>query len=147
MTITEFLLARIAEDETCPHCKHPVAQHIGRWCRTTTGAVTKAGTERICCCEGADAGSRLLAECEAKRRIVERETSRRIMHWHVPWDKVVYSGGRTELHGAAGAVLAKGEDAQLLVEQHSDPITDTPVLRYLAAVYADHSEYREEWRP
>lgn len=70
LTLTDFLLAQIAEDETCPGCKHPVERHYGRWCRVVTGAVVDAH-ERICCCGLVDSRDRVLAECAAKRRIVE----------------------------------------------------------------------------
>lgn len=39
----------------CQYCGHPVGEHVDRWCRVRTGAVTADGAERICCCEGADA--------------------------------------------------------------------------------------------
>jgi hypothetical protein len=84
MTLTDFLLARIAEDEACADGLewddgNPVHQT-----------------------------ARVLAECEAKRQIVE----------------------------ACAEVLAY--DAEALPQD---------VLRFLALPYADHPDYREEWKP
>lgn len=87
MTLTEFLLARIAEDE---------ADARG----DTLGAVIPQD------CWGPD---RVLAECEAKRRIV---------------------------------------DACQNVEQvHAAEFLADRMLAFLALPYADHPDYREEWRP
>ena len=88
MTLTEFLLARIAEDE----------RRVG----FVRGFIPDEG----------DQGeyinpARVLAECEAKRRIVE----------HCDFDHLARSPG------------------------------DPYVLRLLALPYADHPDYREEWRP
>lgn len=87
MTITEFLLARIAEkyEEAVRMAGSPfLAQQVG--------------------------SARVLAECKAMREIVE---------WWAPWDGEVYDGWTD----AANVVL--------------------PIL---ASVYADHPDYREEWR-
>lgn len=78
MILTEFLLARIAEDEDGPFFN---AWHVGR----------------------------VLAECEAKRRIVDR---------------------------TQGPVAHAGQD----IERRA-------VLSLLAAPYADHPDYRREWKP
>jgi len=83
-TLTEFLLARIAEDE---------ARVAGFW-------------------QGEDPDffwgpDRIRSECQVHRRIVER----------------VY-----EEHGLRGELL-------------------DGILHDLAAVYADHPDYRQEWRP
>ena len=91
MTIAEFLLARIAEDEEW--VRHP------DWCRAVAD-------DQACDCDGP---ARVLAECEAKRRIVEREPL-----WNDPPE---------------------------VRELYDD------TLRDLAAIYADHPDYDEEWRP
>lgn len=41
--------------DECPACSHPRDQHVGRWCRVTTGAVNAEGRKRICCCEAVEA--------------------------------------------------------------------------------------------
>ena len=132
MTLTKFLLARIAEDETCTYCQHPVARHIGAWCRMTTGAIDKEGRELICCCAAVSSDARILAECEAKRRIVEL---------HAPLDM-------GEFYGEEPGVLVvceqcgPHEDVSWRGANHP-----CPTLRTLAAVYADHADYRKEWTP
>lgn len=93
LNLTDFLLARIAEDEAVAGDVHL------RWCSTNEEA-----NFNPCDCGWP---ARVLAECEAKRRIVgelrDSETSK-----HDPLDVAVY---------------------------------------HLATVYADHADYREEWRP
>ena len=95
LTLTGFLLARIAEDEA---------------------AARASGWDGPCYeCQGASGGvmefdpTRVLAECEAKRRIV---------------------------------ALIREAQVRGMDEDH-----DPYVLRALAAVYADHPDYRTEWRP
>ena len=91
MTLTEFLLARIAEDRS--RSVHATGCPYG----------LSGGVDDCECREG----QRNRAECEAKRLIIE-------------------------LHGS-----------QLTTDGR--PYW-SPELRALAAVYADHPDYREEWR-
>jgi hypothetical protein len=109
MTLTEFLLARIAEDEatareaqtlasiyTDPQWHWLVAHNDGsRWQQTSHDP------------------ARVLAECEAKRRIVE-------------------------------LVGRPSSDDEWFMGR-ADALDE--VLSYLALPYADHPDYREEWRP
>jgi hypothetical protein len=118
MTLTEFLLARIAEDEaaatSASHHSHLVHDyerdnHGFLWVRTT----------------------RVLAECEAKRRIVEE---------HRP-------GGH--LGDAPDECSTCAEGA---TEHYGDPVwygQDWPctTLSLLALPYSDHPDYRSEWKP
>jgi hypothetical protein len=101
VTLTEFLLARIAEDEADARA----ADEVRLW------TLSQAGDRII-----NDAGfmqrftpSRVLAECEAKRQIIER---------HSGCDDVSYGDAST-----------------------------CPDMRDLVSVYADHPDFREEWRP
>jgi hypothetical protein len=69
---------------------------------------------------------RMLAECEAKRRIVDQY--RDAKHWNAAeWDNGYDDDGR----------------------EYSDAIAETweTATRLLALPYADHPDYREEWRP
>lgn len=108
MNLAEFLLARIAEDEkpcVCLDGRHGACG--GGWC-----------SEDCRVCSGGDAytrDERVLAECEAKRRII-RAVKR---NPNAPWD--AYAIGRDDV----------GRE----------------VLRLLALPYADHPDYRPEWRP
>ena len=87
MTLTEFLLARIAEDE----------------------AVSPTGRRP---------SPRDIAECEAKRRIVELAAKAEA------WGE-----------GTAGATAGYAK------------VVASDTLRLLTLPYADHPDYREEWRP
>ncbi len=98
--IADFLLARIADDEKVAEAAIGTGYDLGY----------RLAVDEV---EGHRSGvhidpDRVLAECEAKRRIVEE------------W-------GRVERLGTNG--FGPG------------------VLRHLASVYADHPDYREEWRP
>jgi hypothetical protein len=66
----------------------------------------------------------VLAECEAKRQIVEE------------WP---------DNDGCDLAGSAYGDHAML--EAAGEKAMHARVLRHLAAIYADHHDYREEWKP
>ncbi len=134
MTLTEFLLARIAEEEAVSR-----AAVEGPWDTMTqetadgeniyftvdtasgdpildlheSGALGRSTSEHIARWDPA----RVLAECEAKRRIVEAHLSSEAWCDHC-------SGG--ELMGNPDGC---------------------PTLRLLALPYADHADYDESWRP
>jgi hypothetical protein len=97
-TLTEFLLARIAEDE----------------------AGYRAEAEGIpwLTVNGRSLWAHLLAECEAKRRIVEKYERALDSRREHP-DDLATAGALLALHGVVGI---------------------------LASTYADHPDYREEWR-
>lgn len=100
MTITEFILARVAEDE--------------KEARAMDEDLRKypPSTYELAQVPMLDMGvpERVLAECEAKRTIVEQFDG---------WDGLVYDGW------TQAASLVLGE---------------------FAAIWADHPDYREEWR-
>ena len=102
LTLTDFLLARIAEDE----------------------ADARAGLV-------AEGSWRVLAECEAKRRIVELHSIREAS------PSCSQCGGYTAT-----------TDGQRGIVHHGYAIPwPCPTLRALALPYADHPDYREDWRP
>lgn len=94
MTLTDFLLARIAEDET----------------EVELGA-SRFNPERV------------WAECEAKRRIVKL---------HLP--------------SASHRWCISCTDIDTLPPNNVEAFP-CRTLRALAAVYADHADYRDEWQP
>lgn len=165
MTLTEFLLARIAEDElwareACRHHQEPLVEggeHWGWWCPNDHEVKPDPGAAEEMECPVDESWSlslrsreqypyrslpgtgpsihfsvdselrpevaghiarhdpaRVLAECEAKRRIIERQQL------------------------FAGAVDAA--DLSVLDELAG-------VLRLFALPYADHPDYDETWRP
>jgi hypothetical protein len=101
MKLTEFLLARIAEDE----------------------AAAQAVVDELAFLGLPRTRGRALAECEAKRQIVEDEVLRYC-------DNVPPSG------------FVSPEVADSIRSR-----ADSRTLRHLAAIYADHSDYRQEWKP
>lgn len=112
MTIEEFLLARIAEDEE--------AARWGPW-------------------DAYDISVRVLAECVAKRRIVEHETAWARAKAGAP----PYNGPLTRDDDEPG----RHPQLVAYLEQWGEQVTDTPILRLLALPYADHPDYREAWQP
>lgn len=100
MTITEFLLARVAEDEAAAEAanKPGVVSSV-------SGGIFGSHTIR-------HGPARVLAECEAKRRIVEQWAAT------AADDAEVYPGLQSQAQGT---------------------------LEALAAVYAGHPGYRQEW--
>ena len=161
MTITEFLEARIAEDATLAAEATP-----GPWVQSTAEAAadtvifTNGGTwvtnidncpavgqhqptpgGSVCPDQAIPNGdhiarhdpARVLAECEAKRRIVENE------RWR-PWPPAM------ECAGHPGPFMPHGdygEDYCFAAGPHQDGLNEN--LRALAAVYADHPDYDQEW--
>lgn len=126
MTITEFLLARIAEDETVataaqertkrePWWVDGPAQVSGKFWVYATGE--KFDEPMVADHIARHGPARVLAECEAKRRIIETlvlpyiAERRRLMNGQPSWG-----------------------------DEHPD------LLLLLALPYADHPDFREEWK-
>jgi len=126
MTLTEFVLARIAEDEAVARSREwPRRLADALWAASEPDEEDAPGTvnplhdagwddaydlarsvQQAAHSAGLDVDpARVLAECEAKRRIVEWcQTDEGGFHW-------------------------------------------STVLEPLAAIYADHPDYRDDWRP
>ena len=139
MTLTEFLTARIEEDEAAarsamawrivpyscpPDCCAP-AGWVGHECLIcdagptfggTVDAITEIAKEHD---EQIHQRARVLREAEAKRAIVQQAAVA------TAWDEAVENEW-----GGTGK-----------------PDPGDVILRALAAVYADHADYRDEWRP
>jgi len=121
MSITEFLLARIAEDEA-------VAQETMR--RAVADPYTDAAEVTLYSNEAASSGSpivaatpaRILAECEAKRRIVELYMAAEV---RTDMDTFLPEGADWILGRRWGAGYA---------------------ARALAQPYADHPDFDPAWR-
>lgn len=130
-TLAEFLTARLDEDETAAHARDeyeivgdPVAgyrdQHLGRVRRSP----------------------------EDQRRVREVEAKRRIVAEHPEFAERARPSGLE--------VLNPRESSATFCEACGDPYFwdqtppvewPCPTLRALASVYADHPDYRDEWRP
>lgn len=164
-TITDFLLARITEDEAVARAAdaRPIVAH-GRWSLVDTeqrvdaigvvwyrhddgwsgsdSGAWSAGTEHL---ERFDP-TRVLAECEAKRRIVE---------FHQQWPVLVETARpdvalRQPTDWSDRFAVRVTQEIEWLTTQayiarfgHEPPTT--PVLRALAQVYADHPNFNPAW--
>jgi len=127
--LTEFLLARIAEDEA-------VAQEA-TWQSEHYSVFSYLWAE-----DGRHVArhnpARVLAECEAKRRIVESylaERSRRDIYQSAESRAVEDDG--TDLMGQAQARRASAAGCRGL----------EIAVEALSLPYADHPDYDEEWKP
>lgn len=141
MTITEFLLARIAEDEAAA-----TAAAKGPWKWEGDAGEDEAfmydanGTSVLSAygmhsqgfleCSGADADHiarhnphRVLAECKAKRAIIKH--AQEATEVEKEYDDYEWQG----------------------TVQISEPWAGDAILLSLAAVYADHPDYQQEWAP
>lgn len=118
MTLTDFVLARIADDEE--RARFVARQNEGNnWAPFEPWRLSWHDEYDLLCIEP----SRVLAECAAKRRIVELHTAP--------------IGGDTH---ECVTLLPSGVRAM-------EHVVDCDTLRLLALPYADHEDYRESWRP
>lgn len=121
MTIEEFLLARIGEDEAVARM----------WYQDEGGG------------EWEPLEGRVLAECAAKRQIVEMHQSWPVMVEAPP--TLEYDRG-----GISSLTMRMTRHVAWLTQQEyrsrfgTEPPT-TPMLRAIAAVYADHPDYQQDW--
>ena len=121
MTITEFLLARIAEDEA-------LAKTDGDWAAAHSIGCGHDQAEMgsgFCQCSWP---ARMQAECMAKRRIVEL---------HKPVEPEPCHCGEEHGPKMTPACITCGTAQDL-------GLCDT--IRALLAIYADHPDYDPEWR-
>lgn len=114
MTLTEFLLARIAEDEAVARSAVLPQQAFEPLLPWKLVAGSASNIEGAVFAEP----SRMLAECEAKRRIVQEVESLREQRVATP--------------GSSSLILNYSLDR---------------VLRFIALPYVGHPDYDEEWRP
>lgn len=118
LTLTDFLLARIAEGEEV--VRRAKRYDLDKWTFVDAELLSFPPPTRTITTVG-----RVLADCEAKRRIAEE---------HALSSDGIYTGCSLCDHNC---------------ETGGDLYRDGPcnTLRFLAAVYADHPDYRDEWRP
>ena len=126
--LTDFLLARIAEDEAAAR---GAADHWGDLIAAYAYGATEAFGER-------HDPARVLAECEAKQRIVERAKA--------TWADVFANNPLMDHPGQRVGEYSASEYRDLYGEEEP-PWWLASDLRDLAAVYADHPDFQEEWRP
>lgn len=116
MTITEFILARVAEDEERAQF---VARQIegNNWTPHEPWRLSWHDEYDLLCIEP----SRALVECEAKRRIVE-------------------------LHDGSHECSTYDHTGDIDNCTWCLNTEDCSTMRLLAAIWADHPDFREEWR-
>jgi hypothetical protein len=134
-TLTEFLLARIAEDEAVARA----LSYSPRWIMAHDMPDAFPGVvEQIMRWDPA----RVLAECAAKRRIVE-------IHAVEHLEKVVYdySAGKYLDARVPWDVCSICIDLDYTDDEGAVAPLDypCPTIGALAAVYAEHADYRPEW--
>jgi hypothetical protein len=139
LTLTDFLLARIAEDEASaqrvmPYVEARGAQIVINLTRTET---LPDGTRRsVSEMASPYDPARVLAECAAKRAIVEL---------HRIWlqeHEGVYLDGQPGPHGVEARCVICGTNGTYTTSASAGCET----LGILALPYADHPDYRDEWR-
>ena len=128
-TLPEFLTDRIADDEAAAHKPPPGVGEAATWSHLgrplLDGSLAILGEHHAVAQARPDWAwhiarwdpARVLAECEAKRRIVE-----------------VHLSGEAWCDHCSGGEHRGNPDA-------------CPTLRLLALPYADHPDYDETWRP
>lgn len=137
MTLTEFLLARIAEDED--RASLVLVAEVDQ-----SGAVPEIRHRAI--------RERVLAECEAKREIVRfHESWPVLVEGPTTFEHVDTTGRtRTDFDASSLAMRASKQMAWLTEQEYrarfgTEPPT-APMLAALAAVYADHPDFDPAWR-
>lgn len=155
-TLAEFLLARIAEDETAAdvllggewsvgttseHAKDGVVFRDDGYVYDIATPVRRDIAEHIARHDPV----RILAECEAKRRIIEL---------HESWPVLVSKPPKLEENASAGTdrmVVQLTQQLQWHTQQEyrakfGDEPPTAPILLALAQPYASHPDFHEEWR-
>jgi hypothetical protein len=134
MTLVEFLTARLYEDEAA-------VRRIAD-CDYFHGVESDAEVEVLRFADPA----RVLAEVEAKRRIMEFHESWPVLVEQRPMLAPVDAGDLSGFVMRASSQIAWMTEKEYRRKFGDEPPT-APMLAALAAVYADHPDYDETWRP
>jgi len=129
LTLTEFLLARIAEDEAAARESYEaVPPAFGAYGRLMLDAIDYLIVDP----------DRVLAECETKRRIVALHRPARFIDISIGIDSTVCL-----ICHIANEHYPDAEGIPRLMQE----LHPCDTLRFLALPYADHEHFQEEWRP
>ena len=141
MTITEFLLARIAEDEA-------VLERRGAFPHSTHGT-DEVGAYNPRCpdCLGLPGKARVLAECKAKRTIIELHKGEQ---WTIPQGHRDLAYWHSSI---SDSVEVRRGDSYVRTITNSEYLKEVGAVKQppslellaLAAVYADHADYDPAW--
>lgn len=140
MTMTEFLLARIAEDEQRARDEGADAMMGARWKRYPEDAYNEIQALVLA------HSRRTLTECEAKRRIVERHESWPVLVETQPTFEPVDNADPSSFAIRASRQMAWITEREYRNKFGDEPPT-APMIAMLAEVYADHPDYDDAWRP
>lgn len=148
-TLTEFLLARIAEDEAVARdaavlAETPWLATYGRQVETARdGYLVTPEDEHSYSNDPTDAVSQHIARHDPARVLTECESKRRIVEAHpLTTDVVPVWTGSTPGYACDNCARLSKADPKSIVED----IGACDTLAALAAVYADHPDYDESWR-
>lgn len=138
-SLTEFLLARIAEDEAW------ASMDIRRDHERAAVEAWSMGASSLIVTNGPGSPRRVLAECEAKRWVVEL---------HRDWPVLVTTPPKLETSDGFDPTTMTMRMAQQIEWQtqeeyrakFGDEPPTAPMVRAMALVYADHPDFRDEWR-
>lgn len=137
--LSEFLLERIAEDEAT----------AGRWHDRECDFLGNDFDEDTDC----RGPARVLAECDAKRRIVNSAPRgyrmRSDVSYAMQYRAIEEADGTAwvEMRGTLPAGTPSMLPREEFMAQFMEPEPPSQVLRLLAMPYADHPDYDEAWRP
>lgn len=162
MTIVEFLLERIAEDEAVAgaasgggwhvdndtyaesiHNLHGLVIGGGRWggeasvFETTEDAIHIARFDPM----------RIMAECKAKRAIVDFHQAWPVLVEQPEplWDKPIISLDDVNAHTFYVQRKIGWFTQEEYRKKFGDEPPTAPLIAVIAAVYSDHPDYQEEW--
>lgn len=139
--LVEFLLARIAEDEAVANgVDEPYRQSDAFSVRFASceSDYTKGDTAHV----DRWSPARVLAECAARRAIIEL---------HKQWPVLVEQDGPfvgASERGVTGTIARQMVwiTTQEYIKRFGTEPPTSPIISAMAQVYADHPDFREEWR-
>lgn len=145
MTLTEFLLARIAEDEAVANRATEGAWtwRMNNWVKPQPEVVpvdswNSSGRVAILPDLGLKQDAEHIARYDPARVLAECEAKRRVAHLHGPKYK-----GSTDCRSCADG----WEDMTYGQNGYTPEPYPCLTARNLALIYSDHPDYRDEWRP
>lgn len=144
-----FLRARIDEDEA--GARQAFAEHNDaepQWSEIWSGAVQLGSHEDVLLTHDA-AVSRHIARHDPARELADVNSKRRILELHTGAHDCteVYTGTYPDDWPQSAPWGSPGGTWRHVIDEHFEDTEPCPTLRLLALPYADHPDYRDEWRP
>jgi hypothetical protein len=149
LTLPDFLLARFAEDEAVARAaqvpvdpRWPDEPWLCAWTNDADG-IARTGWDHL----QRFSPARVLADCEAKRRIVAEhgwEYADPYESWKDDGYRAKWGDDRDKRHCTRCGGTQSHPNLGITAASVSWPCL---TLRALAPPYADHPDYRQEWKP